>query len=540
MPHSTFTCTEDGSTVSVLYLKPSTYIQFLLANEPWLLLGGYRPGEKARELLKCFWDAYRTEHPTHKVYDMARRGEVDLQFTIPLVVHGDGGRTQKKAPMEILSIQPFVGLDTEGEDLWCHCQTPAKYSGKRNLDAMSLRTNGRNHSYLTHFLVFALATKRYPSNPGLLQALIAEVMDDLGEACKNGFMVGTQKWHVAVLGMKGDMEWHAKIGLLERSYQNVGTANFKMCCHLCEAGSFNYPFEHYSVPASWVSTMYRSVPWRQQRLPFTAVPYEDWNSGKASSWFKGDPFHIFRLGICRNFLASAVIMLCLEGLFDGPGDGTAIQDRLDRAWGCFSLWSQTFNYTLSGVRSFSRQKLHFGTMSSFPFIGCKGSDSVILLRWLRFQAGLLLGQHPTVSCLKHIIKACDNGLAFQGYHRHGIFLRPSCRDRLSKACKGFLKSYAFLAEIALNNQQTLFAQIPKAHALCHVFVNLELSRLRSDCLALNPGCWDCSMSEDFVGRVSRQSRRVSSRELSATTMRMYLIKTRFLIQRYKKEHHPRR
>lgn len=84
--------------VRLAYLRPTDILRYLLTNEPWLLLGGLKPGREAQKLLSTFWNLYRIEHGSHEVFQMARDNKVQLDHTIPVFIHGDGGRTQKKTP----------------------------------------------------------------------------------------------------------------------------------------------------------------------------------------------------------------------------------------------------------------------------------------------------------------------------------------------------------------------------------------------------------------------------------------------------------
>ena len=82
---------------------------------------------------------------------------------------------------------------------------------------------------------------------------------------------------------------------------------------------------------------------------------------------------------------------------------------------------------------------------------------------------------------------------------------------------------------------TLFGLVPKAHALAHIYFDLE--RAWRDTYAINPGVFDTSASEDFVGRIGRMSRRVSYRHVIRNTLLSYKIKTKFVISRFKKAKH---
>ena len=389
----------------------------------------------------------------------------------------------------------------------------------------------KNNSYLTHFLSIAFPSKRFKTTPGLLQSILEAMSKDLRIACCDGIAVGNTRYHVAVLGMAGDMEYHAKTGVLNRSYQNVGHRNFIPCCHECMAGSITYPFEDVSSDPGWKNSLYQTVPWVQPP-PFKHIPFDDWNAGDSARFFKRDPFHIFRLGIARNFIGSVIVLFCLEGVFDLDGAGKSIDLRLSRAWSSFSLWCDKHNVSPAGLRSFSKEKLHMPKMGTFPWCGGKGSDSILLLKWLKFLSGLHGPANPSSPLFPLVLRACCNGLSFQAIHRHGIWLKSSCRDRIMRCGKGFVQDYARLAKWAYDNRLQLFAMVPKIHAMDHFAVHLAL--LCFEEYACNPAMFDCSMSEDFIGHLSRQSRRISHTNVVENTILAYKVKARFVLKRFKK------
>ena len=522
---------ENRETVIMPYLKPRDVLTTLLTEEPWLLLGGLAPGPQAFDLLKTFWRVYRSEHATHKVFQMEQDNLLDLSRTIPLMIHGDGGRTSKKQPLEVMSLIAVLGLDTK-KQLVCRCPKPFDFTKDRSVqDPLLQKLNNRNNSYLSHFLLFAFPSKKFKKTPGLLKAMLRVVSDDIGSCCTNGIVVKNERWNFGVIGLRGDAEWHAKTGVLNRSYQNVGHKNEIPCCHLCDAGAPGIPFEDFRHGATWKSTMERLVPWNQPP-PYSSIPFEPWDTGAAAKFFRYDPLHVFRLGIVRNFIASCLIMLCTDGYYDFPGDSHSVPERLSRAWMSFTLFCETKKKTPASLRSFSREKLHYATTTSFPFVGCKGSDSVLLLKYLQWFAGLNIQTGQNTNVLQLIKLGCDQGLGFQAIHGHGLWLPPSCRDEIYRFAKGFCHTYSRLAQIAMGRQLTLFGLVPKAHSLAHIYYELEKSWRNP--FSINPAVWDTSSSEDFVGRVSRQSRRVGYRNIVGNTILAYRVKAKFVIKRFKK------
>ena len=528
---------EGAHVVEMPYLRPRDTLACLLKGDPWLLLGGMNPGPDTNVMLQTFWGAYKLSHPSHQVFVMAEQNQVDLSWTIPVMLHGDGARTVKKQPLEVVSLVSVLGLDT-AKDLTCTCPNKFCYSKDASIrDPMLLKLNNSYNSHLHHFLIFCFPSKKYKGTPGLLKAMLRKVSEEIAECCVEGVSVpGYPKpWHIAVIGLRGDAEWHSKTGVLNRSYQNVGHKNEIPCCHLCLAGSPNIPFESFRSDAAWKHTLGHSAPWHALP-PYEPIPFEaDWTCGAAANFFRYDPFHVFRLGIARNFVASSIIMFCNFGYYDSPGDDASVVGRLERAWASFSLWCEAHGKHPASIRSFSKEKMHYATTSSFPFVGCKGSDTVLLLSYLKFFSGLQIANGNASEEVRLVKQACEHGLNFGGIHRHGLFLVPMCRDYLYQCVKGFCHAYSRLASQAFNHQMTLFGLVPKAHALAHIYFDLE--RAWRDTYAINPGVFDTSASEDFVGRIGRMSRRVSYRHVIRNTLLSYKIKTKFVISRFKKAKH---
>lgn len=503
----------------------------LLEHYPWICLGGLNPGPKAQQLLHSFWRTYRVEHPSHLLFQDA---DVDYRYVIPLIIHGDAGRSLKNQPIECISVQPVLGLDTAMDPFVCTCCAQEKHSARDCNDPMAQRLNSKNHSYLTHFCAAAFPSKKYQSTPGLLLSILHCISEDLRQLCTDGVKRPEGTYKFALLGFKGDLEYVAKCGMLSRSYQNVGHVNQIACCSDCKAGLPQYPFEDFTARAQWKRTVHIEVPWTAIP-PFAPIAFEPWNSGKASMWFRGDPFHIFRLGIARNFIGSTIVMLAHEGHFDDTTDASesrALKARLERGWASFALWCHTHRETPAGLRSFSIQKLHMPTQGSFPYIGCKGSDTILLLRWLQWFTGLALISHPADNTLTLMLRGCQGGLSFQKIHNHGLWLRRQCRFNIHRSIKTFLSAYGHLARIAQNKRYTLYSMVPKAHALDHIADFIQ--RSNGNEYVLNPCTFDCSMAEDYIGRLARQSRRVSAKNCVSNTLLAYKVKARMQILRHKR------
>eukprot|EP00438_Fugacium_kawagutii_P005180 Skav213101 [mRNA] locus=scaffold2769:116743:117162:- [translate_table: standard] len=126
---------------------------------------------------------------------------------------------------------------------------------------------------------------------------------------------------------------------------------------------------------------------------------------------------------------------------------------------------------------------------------------------------------------------CANGLEFQGIYRHGIWLNDACREKLMKNAQRFTSGYAKLAAAAYRDGLQLWAMVPKFHSFDHVKFSLESSADKE--FYLNPATFCCSMAEDFIGHVARQSRRVSYKQVVESTLLAYKVRARFQLQRFK-------
>ena len=266
IPISEYVHSEGPLVATFPYLAPKEVLKHLLLNGySWLLLGGcHESNDDVEALLRSFWLCYQKEHPEHKVFEHPDR----LGTTFPVTVHGDGGRTQKKQPLEVFSLQPVLGLNTAAsmKSMACCCDTSVMYGGTDLGAPESQCLNSKHSTYLTHFLLFAYPSKAYSQFDNLLTGFLTEILDDLALCCQEGIVAKSGKtFYPACIGFKLDMEWMSKAGTLTRSYQNVGYVREIPCCHECDAGSPGVPFEDTNDDALWIATRFNTVPW--QRVP---------------------------------------------------------------------------------------------------------------------------------------------------------------------------------------------------------------------------------------------------------------------------------
>ena len=243
------------------------------------------------------------------------------------------------------------------------------------------------------------------------------------------------------------------------------------------------------------------------------------------------------VGIGRNFFASSLLLLVHFGLFGAAG---SLEAKLESAWGHFDLWKVTAGEHVQGIRSFSKDKLHCNS-GAYPYVGCKGGDTIVLLKWLLFfvtscRATVAAHQRATLRCLDLLEQGARGGLEFsQGIFGHGIWLEQSCVRTLRQALQDFGAAYAHLAQFCLQQGLTLYGLVPKLHALMHFKREFHESICEHRPFTLNPQVFDCSRAEDFVGQVSKSSRRISFKRtvFERELLRRYLLKVKMAIKKFK-------
>ena len=167
---------------------------------------------------------------------------------------------------------------------------------------------------------------------------------------------------------------------------------------------------------------------------------------------------------------------------------------------------------------------------------------MILLRWLLrlVQGGPLivsgdnagrrdgrpLAQHAGFEDKAAVIGAMQDGCVallsfFQTIHRGGLFLPRQEAASAAGACSLFCHAYVFLARHFFDRGSCRYHMEPSLHAFRHIGLNLEAGTAP---VVLSPAAFLCEQGEDFIGRVSRITRRVSARLTGERTLQRYLIK----------------
>ncbi|CAK9035003.1 unnamed protein product [Durusdinium trenchii] len=540
----------DGNNVlPTHWVRPSSWVRELMRLHPETLTGGCRRPRDISLQLKSFWAMYRSFHPEHELFSSPNVGRLDK--VLPLCLFGDEGRGPKRGEFLIWSIESPFGVKEAPSTTVCTCKDELRECGdfiggpdhvptttatpEEFHRACMQATNNKGHSFLTRHVLFGLPSAKYKEVPAVEQKHIQLVVDDLVDLFNTGVNVGGVQWYACVIGNKGDFKHQAAVGNLERSYSSIGSTYGNYMCSLCLAGAPGIPFEQFEHEPRWASTLFQARPW-SSRPYLTNVHFDE---SKPEHLLKLDAFHLWKVGLGRDLVGSAVVIFCRIGLFDSEGDALDIDSRLERAHSSFRLWSLT-NHKSPGLRSFKKAFFSMKTFADSPWANCKGSDCVLLTQWLRWFVSLHLAVPTDVSreyerLLKLFKHTADQSLdVFKVLYGHALWMSRTCSKHLYARLFLLLRGYKLLAAEALAMNMAGWALKPKMHALAHLAHEVRHQLQKGNALILNPLCWGCEQNEDTMGHVSRLARKVSVRTITQRVLCRYFLKKRALLRRMRR------
>ena len=109
----------------------------------------------------------------------------------------------------------------------------------------------------------------------------------------------------------------------------------------------------------------------------------------------------------------------------------------------------------------------------------------------------------------------------RGLYSSGVWLRPNFARSLAMQGLTFLRLYSQLALAAFQQRVRRFALIPKLHYFHHLMV--DLLEQSAGPWSLNPLVYSVQQQEDYIGRPSRVSRRVSAKSHAIRTVQRVLL-----------------
>lgn len=307
----------------LLYLpmiRLTSWFRYILQRKPEKLLGGFcLDGPILPKVLTTFWQQFEQEEPNHDVFLAYRTGRIRLDQCIPYWLFGDEGRGHRKAPLQIFAFESAFGVGTI--KAWWESKNA---KDPKFVDAFQQTAKGS--SFDSRFLLAVMPHTMYCKKEckHTWRQALEEISKDAEALFSNGVMIGKNTYYGVPLGLKGDAPALVKAGKLSRSFYNLGSQH-GMCPH-CRGGQPGFPWEDMSSQAKWIQTIGEEPPWNNNRSPLSSLPC---NQLFPEGFYVQDPFHVFKIGIGRHFVASCVILLMEWNYF--PGDAQNVPARFARA-----------------------------------------------------------------------------------------------------------------------------------------------------------------------------------------------------------------
>ncbi|CAE7586500.1 unnamed protein product [Symbiodinium natans] len=393
-------------------------------------------------------------------------------------------------------------LPEEVKDEWC----PFK---RRRLGDPDMPHNGRGHVYMSRFLGTAIPNKMLKAHPQVVPAYLQELKSDLSGLFNQGVECEGHVYRAALIGVKGDFEYHLEVTNYSRSYTHEGPTNPQAFCPECMAGSDeSLPGIDLRDPPAWLSSLYTSDPWSVVP-PLSEIPFSE---SKKATLYRRDAFHTLKHGFLRDLCASCIIWLAHLRFFDSPGDSWSLATRLERAHSSFHLYCLACKKSPS-LRKFTKANFHRHKANMFPFLSGKGADTLIVLEWLRWFIKLLLREPRNSSneILMAMLQTAEAALNYTGVaSSHNILIHKSCAKYLLRCGFKLLKGYAFLASKAMSENRRLFSLRPKVHFYHHFLIDLQ-EQIRAvkeqdeetPCILNYAAIFNCEANEDMIGKIAR-------------------------------------
>lgn len=187
---------KDGAP-QIPFLRVRDWMQMMLDhNSSHILCGLIRPDAKRESAIwKAFWNNWERQEPNHPVFARARAGEVELERCVPLLVHGDEGRSKKRLPFLVVNVHSILG---RGIDVGLRSAARKRY--------LKMLPNFTGHSYTNRFLVAALPKSAYTGrNSYVFDVLLETVAAELCHTANVGVKDRSGKqWWALCLGVVGD------------------------------------------------------------------------------------------------------------------------------------------------------------------------------------------------------------------------------------------------------------------------------------------------------------------------------------------------
>ena len=500
---------------SLPWISPKTWLKYLVKHGLWSRLCGLDRDQRhlCGPTWQCFWNNYRKIYPKFSLFSLPG---IDLSKTAACYVHGDEGRTLKRAGFMVTNLQSALGTGSQPQ-IRTHGLDPSDENSLR------LKLNNLQSTYLTRLVTMMVPKSLYEQED--TQDIYLSMLEFLGQALDEILTEGVTDadgncYRLCVIGVKGDLPYLTRVSCSERAF-NRGTkgrgdgshGSAPGICHLCLAGQPKIEFEEAgSRRPKWLATMGTVLPWKSE------PPLTKWLPGNLedlASLYKLDVFYTVHLGLGRSFLASAIVLCMSLPVFAASTiDGRF--ERMTQSYLCFCRQRKLQPH----IRRIHRDLVSYGDPAGVNGYWTKADLTTSLFLWLENVLGGL--SLPEAGLFYMAWKGCRsmNNL-FGCMYKSDAFLSAEQCAYISREGRTFLQMYISLANDCHETRRPLFPLVPKLHFFDHFMVKIYHDGLKCG-VSENPLQTACQLDEDIVGRVSRTSRRVSIRTTVLRTFERYL------------------
>ena len=506
-----------GKKLSHAVLCLKDWISFMLTKNCWHILTGLVRPDQQREadILQEFWRKFRLSQPEHPVFKLEEDGSLELCRTVPLLWHGHEGRGRRRQPFLVTSFHSFLG---RGIRPGLRAQ---KKAGVQKA-YLKLKPNFVGHAYTHRMLHTALAKSAFEDDE-VFSAVLDHCVQQAHFMQTTGVVnPHSKKRHFAILlGVTGDWAFLFKSGRLSRSYSNVEkhvneTKVPAGICHLCRAGQRGFDFEQIqSRHSAWLPTFCTQSPFSEPVTPLTNLLHPP---GMQATIFKFDAWHSWHLGVGKSFVASTLALMSNKYI------GRSKDSRMALLSADFMSWCRATRHTPT-LSKLTASNINWESNTTFPFGSWfKGSVTTTLCSFIQHQ---LRPQGPDMFEEDDMLALCSEAVlaintALKGLYENDVFLPASTAREIGEQGLRFLRRYASLARKAVDNGQILFCLIPKLHSMHHLLLQDLVLASESFEFVVNPICYSVQLSEDFIGQLSRLSRRVHPSRCSQRRIERHL------------------
>ena len=502
------------------FIRSVDWLNFIVNDmSQWHRLAGLEarnPGKTA-EIWSNFWRQAKRLEPGHDLFSMLN--DEQLADTAACFLHLDEGRTLKKAGIMVISFHSTLGFGFKN-------QQPSRSGKKRKPDEepTPLRANYTGSTLTNRFLLAVVPKVFYDEEPELFNELLRLIAIDFQSIIKDGIRDSDGKTHrLALLGVKGDWPALNKAGGLCRSFnrgpkRSTSSAADKGICHMCEAGVASAPYEQIGCRnPRWKGTLFSSDPWHQLPLLLQYLPHD---RARAPAYFHIDIWHTVHQGVAKSFLASGIV-LSLQ-LFPA----TSVEKQLALATAHYLAWCKSMKMA-PFLTKITRDTLTWKTAGDEPEGAWnKGNLTSLLCRWLQALHEENAANIEAGSMLEQAGQAASHLNAFiRMLYRSDVFIKRNRALAIAQHGMHFQRLYRELARQAYLNGRCMFPLKPKVHGLDHI-IHALIDQCSVTGISWNPMIVGNQQEEDFIGRPSRLSRRVSPRLPATRTLQRYLIAAR--------------